>query len=633
MKLWIDMSSNTVIIDTSTSPYAKLHPIPIEEVRVDDRFWAPRLSILREVTLPSQYSLLESTGRIDNFRRAAGKISAPFSGLHFNDSDVYKWIEAVAFSLAYSFDENLYKLSQSVIEEIVASQDEDGYLNTYFTFELKDMRWGNLRDSHELYCAGHLIQAGIAYYRSTGRRDLLNTATKFADNIYDTFLARDFRCVDGHPEVEMALVELYRTTRDSRYLDLACFFIDNRGLGLIGGSPYHIDHKPFRELSEIVGHAVRALYLNCGATDVYMEIGDHRIWEALRRLWHSMVYRKMYVTGGVGSRYEGEAFGDDYELPNYRAYSETCAAIANVMWNWRMLNASGDACYTDIMELALYNATLSGISIDGRSYFYVNPLADRGGHRRQDWFACACCPPNIARLIASIPGYIYSKSIKGLWVNLYVQSTASTSLEYGRVTLRQITDYPWSGEVMLLIEPEREDEFSIYLRIPGWCRNFTVEVNGRKLDVDVKPPSYVEVKRVWSYGDSIKLSMDMPVELIASHPRVIENTGRVAMMRGPLVYCVEQADNEGFDVWDLAIDRNARFELEWSEKILGGIMRILCDGYTFELDDSERILYTPIDKLRYKVRRVKFRAIPYYAWANRDPGPMSIWIRLLDRIT
>jgi len=621
------MPLNTVITDTSISPYAKLHPVPIEEVRIEDGFWLWRLKILREVTLPSQYTLLEDTGRIDNFRRSSGKISAPFSGLRFNDSDVYKWIEAVAFSLAYSFDEDLYKLSRSVIEEVVAAQDEDGYLNTYFTFKLKGMRWRNLRDSHELYCAGHLMQAGIAYYRSTGERILLDSAVRFADHIYDTFITKGFRCVDGHPEVEMALVELYRTVRSRRYLDLACFFIDNRGLGLIGGSTYHIDHKPFRELSEIVGHAVRALYLNCGATDIYMETGDREIWEALQRLWRSMVYHKMYITGGVGSRYEGEAFGDDYELPNYRAYSETCAAVANVMWNWRMLNASRDACYTDIMELALYNAALSGISLDGKSYFYVNPLADRGYSRRQDWFTCACCPPNIARLIASIPGYIYSKSIEGLWIHLYVQSTISTSLDGNKVTLRQITNYPWDGEVKLSIEPKLEDEFSVYLRIPGWCRGFTVEVNGRRIDTMIKPPSYIEIRRVWSYGDSIKLSMSMPVELMTAHPRVIENTGRVAIMRGPLVYCVEQCDNEGFDVWDLAVHRNARFRLEWDGNIIGGVMKIIGDGYAVE--DEWGALYMPIDKLRYRIRSIEFRAIPYYAWANRNPGPMNVWIRLL----
>jgi DUF1680 family protein len=621
------MPLNTVITDTSISPYAKLHPVPIEEVRIEDGFWLWRLKILREVTLPSQYTLLEDTGRIDNFRRSSGKISAPFSGLRFNDSDVYKWIEAVAFSLAYSFDENLYKLSRSVIEEVVAAQDEDGYLNTYFTFKLKGMRWRNLRDSHELYCAGHLMQAGIAYYRSTGERILLDSAVRFADHIYDTFITKGFRCVDGHPEVEMALVELYRTVRSRRYLDLACFFIDNRGLGLIGGSTYHIDHKPFRELSEIVGHAVRALYLNCGATDIYMETGDREIWEALQRLWRSMVYHKMYITGGVGSRYEGEAFGDDYELPNYRAYSETCAAVANVMWNWRMLNASRDACYTDIMELALYNAALSGISLDGKSYFYVNPLADRGYSRRQDWFTCACCPPNIARLIASIPGYIYSKSIEGLWIHLYVQSTISTSLDGNKVTLRQITNYPWDGEVKLSIEPKLEDEFSVYLRIPGWCRGFTVEVNGRRIDTMIKPPSYIEIRRVWSYGDFIKLSMSMPVELMTAHPRVIENTGRVAIMRGPLVYCVEQCDNEGFDVWDLAVHRNTRFRLEWDGNIIGGVMKIIGDGYAVE--DEWGALYMPIDKLRYRIRSIEFRAIPYYAWANRNPGPMNVWIRLL----
>ncbi|MEM2183178.1 MAG: glycoside hydrolase family 127 protein, partial [Candidatus Bathyarchaeia archaeon] len=401
----VDAKTSLVVTDTSHSPYARLKPVPIENVRLEDDFWAPRLRLMHEVTIPSQYVLLEETGRLFNFRRASGKVSGEFKGLVFNDSDVYKWIEAAAYSYAYEPDQNILDLARKAINEVVAAQDEDGYLNTYFTFERKSERWKNLKDMHEMYCAGHLMQAAIAFYRATGDRTLLDASCRFADHITSVFGPGKRVGVCGHPEVEMAFVELYRTTGKKDYLDLACFFIDNRGRGVIGGRPYYIDHKPFRELSEIVGHAVRALYLNCGAADVYAEIGDKTLFDALMRLWHSMTERKMYITGGVGSRHEGEAFGNDYELPNVRAYAETCAAIANFMWNWRMLLLTGDGAFADIMELTLYNGILSGISLDGKKYFYVNPLADRGAHRRQDWFECACCPPNVARLIASLPGY------------------------------------------------------------------------------------------------------------------------------------------------------------------------------------------------------------------------------------
>lgn len=621
----------TVVADTSRSPYARMHPLPLECVRLEDSFWAPRLKILQKTTLPVQHQILEETGRLFNFRRAAGREMGDYRGLRFNDSDVYKWVEASAFSLAYSFDENLYRLTERVIEDIASAQDEDGYLNTYFTFELKGRRWTNLRDDHELYCAGHLIQAAIAYFRATGERRLLDVSVRFADHIYNIFLGRGRQGVPGHPEIEMALVELYRVSGDWRYLELASFFLDNRGRGLIGGGSYHIDHRPFRELSEIVGHAVRALYLNCGAADLYMELGDRSLWTALLRLWRSMVGRKMYVTGGVGSRYEGESFGEDYELPNSRAYAETCAAVANVMWNWRMLQASGDAKFTDILELALYNAVLSGISLDGKSYFYVNPLADRGSHRRQKWFECACCPPNVARLIASLPGYIYSVSNRGLWVHLYVQSVASALVDGKQVIVKQRTGYPWDGEVEVTVEPEKEDEFSLYLRIPGWCREAKLKVNQCKLDVKTKPGTYVEIHRTWSYGDVVSLSMAMPIEKLTAHPYVVEDNCRVALKRGPLVYCIEQADNPGFDVWNLILPLDSKLKVERDACLLGGVAVIRGEGLAFELDEFKDKLYTPVGAVELKVRPVRFKAIPYYAWANREPGPMEVWIRCADK--
>ena len=619
----------TLLVNTLESPWARLKPIPIEHVKIIDKFWAPRLKTLREETLPSQYNLMEETGRIDNFRRAAGKVKGPFRGAYYNDSDVYKWVEAACLTLAYEHDQKIATLLTNVIDEIVAAQDEDGYLNTYFTYEKKRLRWTNLRDMHELYCAGHLFQAAIAYHRSTGEKELLTTAVRFADHIASVFGPGKRRGTPGHPEIEMALVELYRETRKEEYLELAQFFLDQRGYGLIGGNIVLIDHKPFRQLDEIVGHAVRAIYLCCGATDIFMETGERELYETLEKLWKNMVYKRMYVTGGVGSRHAGEAFGDDYELPNRRAYSETCASVANVMWNWRMLLATGESRFTDIMELALYNAALAGISLNGREYFYVNPLADRGRHRRQRWFGCACCPPNIARLLASVPGMIYSTSDNAIWVHLYVASVARIELKGNEVRITQETEYPWDGRIDVTVEPSKDDEFSLYLRIPGWCRAATVNVNGRKVRKSVKPSTYLEISRVWGTGDRVEIELDMPVTLLKSHPYVLNNNYRVAIKRGPVVYCLEQADNPEYDVWNIAIVPETKFTATYEPELLGGVVVIEGNGIGLDISAWNNKLYAEMDEVQVKAIPVKFKAVPYYAWANRSPGPMIVWIQAL----
>ena len=615
------------IVDTSRSQYAKLRPVSISKVHLEDSFWAPRLKMLGEVTLPTQYQIFEETGYLFNFRRAAGKKTGDFQGRFFNDSDVYKWIEAVAFYLAYSYDEKLRSLVAHVIDDVVSAQDEDGYLNSYFTLERKKDRWTNLKDMHELYCAGHLIQAGIALYRAMGEKQLLDAACKFADHISSIFGVGKRLGTSGHPEIEMALVELYRTTEKRDYLDLAQFFLDQRGKGLVGGDLYHIDHKPFRKLTEIVGHAVRSLYLNCGATDIYLETGEKQLLNTLLRLWCSMTERKMYVTGGVGARYIGEAFGDDYELPNYRAYAETCAAIANVMWNWRMLLATGDAKFADVMELALYNGVLSGISLDGKNYFYVNPLADRGKHRRQRWFRCACCPPNIARTLAYLPGYLYSISDEGIWIHLYVQSRAFVNVEGKTVTIKQRTRYPWSGEVEISLQPENEVSFSLYLRIPGWCRKAKIYVNNQKLETGIRLGGYIEIHRVWKPGDYVKLFLSMPIERLMSHPNVLENTDKVALKRGPIVYCIEQVDNPDFDVWNIVLPLDSPLKAEWAPKLLNSVTVIQGEAFAIETESFKNRLYQAVADVSFKTRKIRFKAIPYYAWANRKPGSMIVWMR------
>lgn len=614
------------VVDTSRSPHAKLRPVPVDATRLEDGFWALRLELLRKVTLHSQHKLLEETGRMSNFRRASGRVGGEFIGFYFNDTDVYKWLEAVGFALTYSPDEGLRNTAQGVIKEVSAAQDADGYLDTYFALERKAERWRNLRDLHELYCAGHLIQAAIAYHRATGDRELLNVATSFADNIASIFGSNKQQGTPGHPEIEVALVELYRTTGNEAYLDLARFFLDQRGHGVIGGRAYHIDHEPFRELKEVTGHAVRSLYLNCGATDIYMETGERALWDALERLWLNMTERRMYVTGGAGARHDGEAFGEDYELPSRHAYAETCAAIASVMWNWRMLQASGEAKYTDALELALYNGVLSGISLDGDKYFYVNPLADRGGHRRQAWFTCACCPPNIARMLASLPGYFYSSSKDGLWIHLYARSTSQVKPGKRTVRVAQETDYPWEGEVNLTIEPENRGAFALHLRIPGWCRRPGLLVNDETTGVAVEPGSYARLERAWEKGDEVQLDLPMPVERIQSNPSVLENADRVALMRGPIVYCLEQADNPDADVWDMAISTSEPIEARYNSDMLDGVVTLRGVAYAVDAEFDGK-LYRPMPETSSKRRRVGFTAIPYYAWANREPGPMIVWAR------
>jgi len=618
----------TFVVDTSKSPYAKLRSVPVENVQLEDSFWLPRISTLHEKTLPSQHRIFEETGRIFNFQRVSGKKKGEFKGLYFNDSDVYKWVEAAAFALANKKSDELYKLVRQTLSEILSAQDCDGYLNTYFSFEKKKERWSNLRDMHELYCAGHFIQAAIAYYRAIGEKEVLDAACRLADHINKIFGPNGRTGTPGHPEIEMALVELYRLTGMKEYLELAKFFIDNRGKGLIGGNPYHIDHKPFRELEEIVGHAVRSVYLNCGATDIYMETGEKALLDALLRLWHSMTEHKMYVTGGIGSLYTGESFGMDYDLPNVTAYAETCAAIANVMWNWRMLLATGEARFADVMELALYNGVLAGISLDGEKYFYVNPLADRGTHRRQRWFRCACCPPNIARMLASIPGYIYSLSSKGVWIHLYVQSRAYLDIHGISVDLFQKTRYPWNGEIEIQVQPEEEATFSIYLRIPGWCRRPRVFINEEAAKQPIKPGEYLEIQRLWKPGDRIKLTLPMLVERTVCHPYVMENHDRVALKRGPLVYCVEQIDNPEFDVWALVLPPNSRLEARWDPAVLNGVVVISGEAYAVDMKHG-RELYRVEDRSHIEMHKVRFTAIPYFAWANRNQGSMTVWIRSL----
>jgi DUF1680 family protein len=629
-------SAGTVgpVVDMTRSPFCTLRPVPVNSVRLHDTFWEPRVRTNREVTIPSQLQHCEATGRIDNFRRASGARSVEFQGIYFNDSDVYKWVEAAAWSLAGKPDLRLEADLDRVIAEVAAAQQPNGYLNTYFMFERESERFTNLKDMHEIYCAGHLFQAAAAHFRATGTRTLLTVACRLADHLHDVFGPGGRAGACGHEEAEMGLVELFRITGERRYLELARRMIEVRGAKppVLGGSPYHQDHLPFTEQSEMVGHAVRHLYLCCGSADVVAETGDAAYLHALDTLWQNFTQRKMYVTGGAGSRWEGEAFGEDYELPNERAYTETWAGIGSVMWNWRMLQITGLPQFADVMEMALYNAVLPGLSLDGASYFYQNPLSDRGKHRRQEWFGCACCPPNVARLLASLTGYFYSTGPDAVYVHLYAESTAEIALgPTDSMTIRQETDYPWSGDITLHFERVVDREVTVNLRMPFWAdeEETLLFING----VDAteyllgEAGRYRAITRRWEAGDRIRLMLPMPVEWIESHPQVTSNHGRVALQRGPLIYCVEQVDHPDADVWDLALPDDADLTLDQMD--IGGrsVIALRGEAVARESEEWQGSLYAPYrgpDGAEY--RSVPVTAIPYYAWANRDAGPMAVWL-------
>lgn len=624
----------SVIVDTTRSPHAPYHGLPISAVHLDDEFWVPRIRLNREVTLPTQLELLEQTGRMANFRKGAGKEPGRFEGFYFNDTDVYKWLEAAAWTLATNPDPLLDCQVDEVIQLVADAQQPNGYLDNFYVAGDDDKRWTELWRTHELYCAGHLIQAAVAHHRATGKTNLLDVARCFADHICDVLgPAEEGKQpgTDGHPEIELALVELARDTGDQRYLDQARYLLDVRGQGLVGGDEYHQDHKPFREFEAMVGHAVRILYLNAGAADIYAETGDQTLLTTLERLWDNTTTKRMYLTGGLGARHDGESFGDDYELPNTRAYTETCAAIASVMWNWRMLLLTGDAKYADLMEWTLYNAFLPGLALNGREYFYVNPLADEGNHRRQTWFECSCCPPNIARTIASITGYFYTVAGSAIQTHLYGQSTADIPLPDGRtIRLRQQTRYPWHGDVA--IDVEGEGDFTLSLRLPSWCdQGATVEVNGNPITADLLSGTYLPIQRTWSSGDVVRLHFPMPVTLIEAHPRVLEDTGRWAVTRGPLVYCIEQADHAGVDVDSMTLPGEVNFAVEERPTFLGGVIALTTAG------QEKRPATGWVDRLYRRVESAvseqaqsnptQITFIPYYVWANREPGAMRVWLR------
>ncbi|HET6181848.1 MAG TPA: glycoside hydrolase family 127 protein [Candidatus Sulfotelmatobacter sp.] len=625
------------------SPHAKLRDIPVHAVTIQSGFWARRREINVTKSIPSMHDLLEANGRMNNFRRLVGKSTAAQSGPVFSDSDVYKWTEAVGFVLQSGDRPELRAMAEKLIDEVVAVQEPSGYLNTYYQDDRKSLRMLTQTQTtgHELYNIGHMLQGAIAYYRATGDRKLLDAGIRFVND----FLLPNYgpapkkAIASGHPEIEMGLIELYRFTGDKRQLDLAGYILEgDKRLELPERRTiYMFSGTPFTARTKLEGHAVRAMYACCGATDYYMETGDESYLKTLNTLWNDMTSTKMYVTGGVGSRSDGEAFGDAYELPNFRAYGESCAAIGNMMWNWRMLAVTGDAKFTDVIERALYNGINSGMSLDGVMYCYRNPLAfdpSTGDKIRNPWYDVTCCPPNLERTFGSLPGYFYSTSNDGVYVHLYDNSQLDWHLEDGTgLKVVQKTNYPWDGNVEITVTPAQPSEFTLYLRIPGWADHPQVIVNGKPLP-GAKPGEYLAVRRPWSPGDVIHLQAEMTPHVLEANPRVADDTGRVALQRGPLVYCLEGLDQpDGVSLSDVALELGKRaesdFQSEFKSDLLDGVVVLHHGGVAYENGASRNVLYSRYSGGTSKTRRVPLTFIPYYAWSNRMATTMQVWTPLL----
>jgi uncharacterized protein len=629
------------IENLAKSPHAKLRDIPVRAVTISQGFWGPRREINVTRSIPTMHDLLEANGRMNNFRRLTGKSPAAQSGPVFSDSDVYKWTEAVGFVLQSGDRPELRETAEKVIGEIVAVQEPNGYLNTYYQDDRKSLRMlpQTQTTGHELYNLGHMMQGAIAYYRATGDRKLLDAGIRFIDD----FLIADYGpapkkpIVSGHPEIEMALIELYRITGDKRQLDLAGYILegDSRIQLPERRTIYMFSGTPFTARTKMEGHAVRAMYACCGATDYYLETGDEKYWQTLNRLWDDMTGTKMYVTGGVGSRSDGEAFGDAYELPNFRAYGESCAAIGNMMWNWRMLAVTGDAKFTDVIERALYNGINSGMSLDGTLYCYRNPLAfdpSTGDKIRNPWYDVTCCPPNLERTFGSLPGYFYSTSADGIYVHLYDDSELNWHLENGvGLKIGQKTRYPWQGDVEISVTPAEASEFTFYVRIPGWTDQAEISVNGKSLSGAVAG-EYLPIRRRWSSGDVVRLRFNVVPQVITANPRVADDTGRAAIQRGPLIYCLEEIDQpSGTNLSDVAISpasKPADFQPEFRSDLLGGMVVLHHTGAEYERG-TEKLLYSRYSR-DIRTRKVPLTFIPYYAWANRQATFMQVWNLLLE---
>ena len=620
-------------VANAASPHARWHALPLGSVAITGGFWALKQAVNRQVSLRRGFDKLEEFGNLGNLRLAAGAGDGEFRGMVFMDSDVYKWLEAVACDLANSRDAELGRMADSVIDLLAAAQQSDGYLNSHYSVVAPDRRWTDIDHGHELYCAGHLFEAAVAHHRVTGQARLLDIARRFADNIDSEFGPDKRDAAPGHPEIELALVELYREVGEQRYLDLARFFIDRRGRGRLRGyarygPEYHQDRVPIRQASAVEGHAVRQLYLTAGVTDLYLETGEQALFEALTRLWRDMTAGKMHLIGGYGARFMGESFGEAYELPSDRCYCETCAAIAGMMWSWRMLLTTGHPRYADLLERSLYNGFLSGVSLDGERYFYVNPLQSRGGIERPEWYRCACCPPNVMRQIALVGHYVATANEEGVQFHQYATARVEAEPRVGLpVTVRAETEYPWDGHVMVVVEDTPGFTWSMALRIPGWCQDASLRVNGETVEAPLTGGTYTTVERAWRSGDLVELDLPLAPRLTKPNPRIDAVRSSLAIERGPLVYCLEEADQEpGLSLLDARVNPRAPLRARWRDDLLGGVTVVEAQGTGVDTGAWGDQLYRPAAFQTPPERPVTLTAVPYYAWANRGPGQMRVWI-------
>ena len=617
-----------------------IDPVPFTSVKVTDNFWGQRLQASREVTIPLAFSKCEETGRYENFVKAAHPSDTyKVEGFSFDDTDVYKTIEGASYSLQTYPDKKLQKYIDSVLVIVAGAQEPDGYLYTARTMNPKHPhnwagkeRWVAVENlSHEFYNLGHMIEGAVAHYQATGKRNFLNIAIKYADCVCREIGngPQQKKYVPGHQIAEMALVKLYMVTGDKKYLDQAKFFLDTRGY-TSRKDAYSQAHKPVVEQDEAVGHAVRAVYMYSGMADVAAITGDSSYIKAIDKIWDNIVSKKIYITGGIGARHAGEAFGNNYELPNQSAYCETCAAIGNVYMNYRLFLLHGDAKYFDVLERTLYNGLISGVSLDGGSFFYPNPLSSNGKYSRKPWFGCACCPSNVSRFIPSLPGYVYAVKNDQVYVNLYLSNKAELKVDKKKILLEQETGYPWNGDIRLKITQGNQD-FTMKLRIPGWVRGnvlpsdlysyadnqkpaYQVSVNGQTVESDVND-GYLSIARKWKKGDGVEVHFDMIPRIVKANPKVEADHGRVAVERGPIVYCAEWPDNR-FNVHSILLNQHPQFKVTDKPELLYGIRQITTDAQALSYDKAGKLV----------TKDVELTLIPYYAWAHRGEGDMEVWL-------
>ncbi|MBD2703090.1 glycoside hydrolase family 127 protein [Spirosoma sp. BT702] len=618
----------------------RFEPVGFSQVSITDKFWKPKLDKVATATLQACIVQTEQkTGRIRNFEKVARKQGEKHEGIYYDDSDVYKALEAMAYSLKNHPDAVLERKADDWIDKIAAAQLPDGYLNTYYTLTGLDKRWTDM-ERHEDYCAGHLIEAAVAYYNTTGKRKLLDVAIRFADHIDSTFRIKNRPWVSGHQEIELALMKLYHQTKQERYVKLADWFLAQRGHGYGKGKiwddwknpKYCQDDVPVKQQKEITGHAVRAMYQYTGAADVAAATNDPGYMNAMTTVWEDVVHRNMYLTGGIGSSGHNEGFTDDFDLPNESAYCETCASVGMVFWNQRMNLLTGESKYIDVLERSLYNGALDGLSLSGDRFFYGNPLSSAGNYGRSEWFGTACCPSNIARLVASLGDYIYGRSEQGIWVNLFVAS--NTTFKFGKtdVPLQLDTNYPWDGNVTITVNPAKKVAYALHVRIPGWADNMPVpgklyqftDTTTGKIEVllNGKPATYrlekgyAVLDRTWQKGDVVEVKLPMEVRQVAARREVKADQDRIALQRGPLVYCVEGVDNAG-RAWNILVPANATYATKPHQVL---------DEPVTAIQANVSVVEAAPDGLSVQTKPQIITAIPYYAWANRGKSSMQVWL-------